>query len=162
MSWSVNIAYIAWWQHMTLRIWVHTGSGKGLMPDGTNPDSKVHGANMGPIWGREDHELCYLGSYQCWLAISEILGILSDESSLFHVSCFLLIRHILFNTLEAWTKWRLFCKITFSVCFVKWILAIESKSSLVQVKASGWTDNKPLHGCRPKCRKPWLNWGSVT
>ena len=29
------------------------------------PDSKVHGANMGPIWGRHDpggpHELCYLG-----------------------------------------------------------------------------------------------------
>ena len=30
------------------------------------PDSKVHGANMGPIWGRQDpggpHKLCYLGS----------------------------------------------------------------------------------------------------
>ena len=30
-----------------------------------SPDSKVHGANMGPIWGRKDpgrpHELCYLG-----------------------------------------------------------------------------------------------------
>ena len=30
-----------------------------------SPDSKVHGANMGPIWGRHDpggpHELCYLG-----------------------------------------------------------------------------------------------------
>ena len=29
------------------------------------PDSKVHGANMGPIWGRQDpvgpHELCYVG-----------------------------------------------------------------------------------------------------
>ena len=33
------------------------------------PDSKVHGANMGPIWGQQDpggphvgpHELCYLG-----------------------------------------------------------------------------------------------------
>ena len=29
------------------------------------PDSKVHGANMGPTWGRQDpggpHELCYLG-----------------------------------------------------------------------------------------------------
>ena len=28
------------------------------------PDSKVHGANMGPIWGRQDpgrpHVLCYL------------------------------------------------------------------------------------------------------
>ena len=35
----------------------------------TYPDSKVHGANMGLIWGRQDpagphvgpHELCYLG-----------------------------------------------------------------------------------------------------
>ena len=30
-----------------------------------SPDSKVHGANMGPIWGRHDpggpHELYYLG-----------------------------------------------------------------------------------------------------
>ena len=30
-----------------------------------SPDSKVHGANMGPIWGRYDpgglHELCYRG-----------------------------------------------------------------------------------------------------
>ena len=29
------------------------------------PDNKVHGANMGPIWGQQDsggpHELCYLG-----------------------------------------------------------------------------------------------------
>ena len=33
-----------------------------------DPDSKVHGANMGPIWGRQDpggpHELCYLGNDQ--------------------------------------------------------------------------------------------------
>ena len=36
-------------------------------------DSKVHGANMGPIWGRQDpggphvgpHELCYLGLLRC-------------------------------------------------------------------------------------------------
>ena len=32
-----------------------------------HPDSKVHGTNMGPIWGRQDpggpHELCYLGNY---------------------------------------------------------------------------------------------------
>ena len=31
-----------------------------------HPENKVHGANMGPIWGREDpcgpHELCYLGN----------------------------------------------------------------------------------------------------
>ena len=33
------------------------------------PDSKVRGANMGPIWGRQDpgwpHELCFLGKYRC-------------------------------------------------------------------------------------------------
>ena len=36
-----------------------------------SPDSKVHGANVGPTWGRQDpggpqcwpHELCYLGGY---------------------------------------------------------------------------------------------------
>ena len=30
-----------------------------------HPDSKVHGANMGPTWGQQDpgwpHEPCYLG-----------------------------------------------------------------------------------------------------
>ena len=30
--------------------------------DNTYPDSKVHGANLGPIWGRQD-ELCHLGKY---------------------------------------------------------------------------------------------------
>ena len=32
------------------------------------PDSKLYGANMGPIWGQQDpggpHELCYLGTEQ--------------------------------------------------------------------------------------------------
>ena len=38
-----------------------------------NPDSKVHGANMGPIWGRQDpggpHELCYLRNSQASVLI---------------------------------------------------------------------------------------------
>ena len=36
-------------------------------PQRVFPDSKVHGANMGPIWGRQDpggpHEPCYMGCY---------------------------------------------------------------------------------------------------
>ena len=48
-------------------------------PQQNTPDSKVHGANMGPIWGQQDpggphvspHELCYLGpcSVTCVLVI---------------------------------------------------------------------------------------------
>ena len=42
-----------WWSHI-----VHTQD---------KPDSKVHGANMGPTWGRQDpcgpREPCYLGSH---------------------------------------------------------------------------------------------------
>ena len=38
---------------------------RGNQSKGNSPDGKVHGANMGPIWGRQDpcwpHELCYLG-----------------------------------------------------------------------------------------------------
>ena len=36
--------------------WSICGSTKTLNPpfDDANPDSKVHGANMGPIWGRQD------------------------------------------------------------------------------------------------------------
>ena len=26
----------------------------GILPEDENPDSKVHGANMGPIWGCQD------------------------------------------------------------------------------------------------------------
>ena len=29
-------------------------SGNGAMPQRRNPENKVHGANMGPIWGRQD------------------------------------------------------------------------------------------------------------
>ena len=49
------------------------------------PDSKVHGANLGPIWGRQDpggpllsHELCYLGlpsSTKNMLQVSQTLGV---------------------------------------------------------------------------------------
>ena len=43
-----------------------------------NPDSKVHGANMGPSWGRQDpggwpHELCYLGMLWFHRAASQCL-----------------------------------------------------------------------------------------
>ena len=42
------------------------------MPDGTNPDSKVHGANMGPIWGREDPGGPHVGpmNFAIWEAIN--------------------------------------------------------------------------------------------
>ena len=40
------------------------------------PDSKVHGANMGPIWGRQDpggpHELCYLGRFSRNISIPSL------------------------------------------------------------------------------------------
>ena len=44
-------------------------------PDANNPDSKVHGANMGPIWGRQDPggpHVGYLGTLLSgkWLVVS--------------------------------------------------------------------------------------------
>ena len=33
---------------------VNIASGNGLVLSDNNPDSKVRGANMGPIWGRQD------------------------------------------------------------------------------------------------------------
>ena len=53
-------------------VWCWTGAkpfSVPLMAYFTDPDSKVHGANIGPIWGRQDpggphvgpRELCYLG-----------------------------------------------------------------------------------------------------
>ena len=51
----------------------------GIVPNLSNlPDSKVHGANMGPIWGRQDpgglhvgpmNLACYLGSFDWWISI---------------------------------------------------------------------------------------------
>ena len=42
------------------------------------PDSKVHGANVGPIWCRQDpgwpHEPCYLGIYSwCWHKVTLLI-----------------------------------------------------------------------------------------
>ena len=30
------------------------GDPRGTISQGTSPDNKVHGANMGPIWGQQD------------------------------------------------------------------------------------------------------------
>ena len=36
------------------RYWIHTGDHDQQTKNITIPDSKVHGANMGPFWGRQD------------------------------------------------------------------------------------------------------------
>ena len=45
--------------------WESTGpgdaSGQGISSYGIAPDSKVHGANMGPIWGRQDPDGPHVG-----------------------------------------------------------------------------------------------------
>ena len=43
---------------------IHSGE------SGTTPDSKVHGANMGPIWGRQDPGGSHVGPMN--LAISDV------------------------------------------------------------------------------------------
>ena len=34
--------------------YINIDSDNGFVPSGNNPDSKVHEANMGPFWGRQD------------------------------------------------------------------------------------------------------------
>ena len=43
----------------------------GLVLSGNNPDNKVHGANMGPIWGRQDPGGPHVGpmNFAIWEAI---------------------------------------------------------------------------------------------
>ena len=61
-----------WWMTNGIAFIMHLGQPclchTQLLKTGHYPDNKVHGANMGPIWGRQDpggpcwtHELCYLG-----------------------------------------------------------------------------------------------------
>ena len=58
---------------------VGDGTPQALFPIlGETPDSKVHGANMGPIWGRQDPSGphvgpmdCYLGPYSCHVLIGK-------------------------------------------------------------------------------------------
>ena len=60
------------------------------------PDSKVHGANMGPIWGQQDpggphvgpHEPCYLGCFH-FRGSSQYseLQLISEDQGPFSVSC---------------------------------------------------------------------------
>ena len=45
VMWKCHIASTSWASH-----WLQTLS----WHPGNNPDNKVHGANMGPIWGRQD------------------------------------------------------------------------------------------------------------
>ena len=50
----------------------------------SNPDSKVHGANMGPIWGRQDPGGPHVGPLN--FAIWEDTGHSADIKSLDHVT----------------------------------------------------------------------------
>ena len=53
MAWiSLKISWKFSCSKVSIKL-VNIDAGNGLFPDGT-PDSKVHGANMGPIWGRQD------------------------------------------------------------------------------------------------------------
>ena len=70
------LKYLMWYWHMRKNIW-HLPKGPHRMWQYTTisfgynyPDSKVHGTNMGPIWGRQDpggpmlaREPCYLGTW---------------------------------------------------------------------------------------------------
>ena len=84
-----------------------------------NPDSKVHGVNMGPIWGRQDpggpHEPCYLGMVVKWsnwhILGSDVPFLIncSEISGLIHVhvfSCTSLVSHLKsFSWVSAKSRW---------------------------------------------------------
>ena len=53
-----------------------------------NPDGKVHGANMGPIWGRQDPGGPDVGPMS--FAIWEVVAALSRNSSVF-IWCYIYI-----------------------------------------------------------------------
>ena len=69
------------WKHIDLGYTVHCGLSIKVLCD--NPDSKVHGANMGPIWARQDPGGPDVGPMS--FAIWEVVAALSRNSSVFIV-----------------------------------------------------------------------------
>ena len=57
-----------------------------LLPHALTPDSKVHGADMGPIWGRQDPGGPHVGpmkfaiwDFNWWLSKLPLLKLYMDE-----------------------------------------------------------------------------------
>ena len=70
------------------------------------PDSKVHGANMGPIWGRQDPggpQLCYLGSWAC-IAVEFRLLDKMQESATINPFWETLFEHLTVKTTQCFQK----------------------------------------------------------
>ena len=66
-------------------------AGQWTTPENIHPDSKVHGANMGPIWGQQDpggpHELCYLGSFNSARLSNAYIPHLTESSLVQIIAC---------------------------------------------------------------------------
>ena len=82
----------------------HTNSGDII------PDNKTHGANMGPIWGRQDPggpHICPM-IFAIWVSSTRYLGDFKYPFMTEHFQCFYLYevfnwmkyRHILFNAIK--------------------------------------------------------------
>ena len=54
-----NGCYLSWGQCIISKYNVRQLQSSGL--NDSSPDSKVHGANMGPIWGRQDPDEPHVG-----------------------------------------------------------------------------------------------------
>ena len=65
------------------------------------PDSKVHGANMGPIWGRQD-ELCYLAIW-VWVQTFAFKRIFLNEC--YHILIEILDWNIIVISSQ-WSSWQ--------------------------------------------------------
>ena len=59
--------------HLTELVWVNNVPSQIYSHTQSNPDSKVHGANVGPIWGRQDPGGPHVGSmnFAIWEGLME-------------------------------------------------------------------------------------------
>ena len=98
----------------------------------TTPDSKVHGANMGLIWGRQDpggpHELCHLGrDLNGWTKLWEIIShsIVFSNYVLQNLHVMSYTCHFeangLFGRKSQWINGRLYARISISISFMSFI-----------------------------------------
>ena len=126
------------------------------------PDSKVHGANMGPIWGQQDPGGPHVGpmNFAIWdvscefkLILTYVLYLLMSCGMQYHVTCILysiIARPKVFNTLEYEQNGRYFADNIF-----KYILYNEKVWVLIKINrlrfGAQQVASNYLNQCWPEC-----------
>ena len=98
-----------WWWVMSSSILVNKSMSCSNLHVSCNdyPDSKVHGANMGPIWGRQDPGGPHVGpmNFAIWVTICKTAMYLENNTSNINIcrnykNCSIHLKHLKLDKLE--------------------------------------------------------------